>query len=219
MLLKKKDFIEIEFTGRTKDGKIFDSNIQEDLKKANLNIEPRPFIFCLGEGMFLKGVEDSLIKKEIGKYKIELPPEKAFGKRDAKMIQMIPMKVFREHQINPIKGTIFNFDGRLGKILTVSGGRVIVDFNNPVAGKDVVYDVNVLRKLDKRDEKIKALIEFFFRKDFKFRVKEKKLILDVDKEFKQFAGLFGDKFKDIFNLELEVHEVEEREKKEISEPK
>ena len=45
-------------------------------------IEAEPFIFCLGEGMFLPGIEDFLIGKEIGEYEVELPPEKAFGKRN-----------------------------------------------------------------------------------------------------------------------------------------
>ncbi len=58
MGLKKKDFIEIEFTGRIKDGNIFDSNIKKDLEEANLNIEAKPFIFSLGNGMFIKGVDD-----------------------------------------------------------------------------------------------------------------------------------------------------------------
>jgi len=209
MKLKPKDFIEIEFTGKVKDGEIFDSNIKKDLETAKLNVEAMPFIFCLGEGMFLQGVDNFLTGKDLGKYEFELEPENAFGKRDAKLIQMIPSKVFREHQTNPVKGAMFNFDGRPGKILTVSGGRIIVDFNNPLAGKTVVYNINVLRKLDSQDEKIKSLINFLFRKDFKFEVKEKKLFIDVDKGFKQFAELFKDKFKDIFDLDLEVKEIEE----------
>ena len=52
--------------------------------------------------MFLKGVDDFLIGKEIGKYTIELTPEKAFGNRESKLVQMIPMKVFQQHKINPI---------------------------------------------------------------------------------------------------------------------
>jgi FKBP-type peptidyl-prolyl cis-trans isomerase 2 len=220
MTLQKKDFIEIEFTGKTKSGEIFDSNIKEDLKKANLNLESKPFIFCLGEGMFLKSIDDFLIGKEINKYKIELEPENAFGKRDAKLVQMVPIKVFKENQTNPIPGAMFNFDGRIGKILSVSGGRILVDFNNPIAGKDVIYDIKVLRKLEKQEEKVKALINFLFRKDFNFEIKEKKLILNTDKEFKQFAELFKDKFKDLLDLDLEVIEkVEEKKKEKIKDKK
>lgn len=215
MTLQKKDFIKIEFTGKVKDGEIFDSNIKEDLKDANLKTESKPFIFCLGEGMFLKGVEDFLIGKDIGEYEIELTSEKAFGKRDANLVQMMPIKIFAEQKVNPVPGAMFNFDGRIAKILTVSGGRVMVDFNNPIAGKDVVYKIKVLRKVEDKNEKIKAFIDFLFKRDLKFEVKDKKLIIEVEGQMKNFVEMFKDKFKDIFDLELEVREkVEEKKIKE-----
>ncbi len=219
MNLQKKDFIEIEFTGRIKDGEVFDSNIKEDLAKLNPNANSKSLIFCLGENMFLKGIEDFLIDKKIGKYKIELSPEKAFGIRDSKLVQMIPIKIFKQQKVNPVPGVIFNFDGKIAKILTLSGGRVMVDFNNPLAGKTVVYDVKVLRKIEDLNEKAKALIEFFTRKEFKFEIKDtpkgtsKKIIVYADKQFVQFLNLFKDKFKEILELELEVKEVVEKEKK------
>ena len=208
MLLQKKDFIEIEFTGRLKDGEIFDSNIKEDLEKLNSNAIPKPLIFCLGEGMFLKGIEEFLIDKKISEYKIELSPEKAFGNRDSHLIQMVPIKVFREQKVNPVPGAIFNFDGKIAKILTTSGGRVMVDFNNPLAGKTVIYEIKILRKVEDLNEKVKALIDFFTRKEFKFEIKDKKLIVYADKQFAQFLNLFKDKFKDILELDLEVKEKE-----------
>ena len=108
MAFKKHDFVELEFTGRLKSGEIFDSNIKEDLEKLHLNhehpVETKPFVLCLGEQMFLKSIEDFLIGKEIGEYEIQLSPEKAFGKRNPKLMTMVPMKVFREQKINPIPG-------------------------------------------------------------------------------------------------------------------
>ncbi|MBU4069430.1 MAG: peptidylprolyl isomerase [Nanoarchaeota archaeon] len=224
MNLQKKDFIEIEFTAKIKNGEIFDSNIKEDLlqkgvpsgaKNINLKSEHKPFIFCLGEGMFLKGIEDFLIGKEIGEYKVELSPEKAFGKRNPSFIQMMPMKIFREQKINPIPGIMFNFDGRIAKILTASSGRVMVDFNNPIAGKDVEYKIKVLRKVDDLNEKIKAFIEFLFKRDLKFEVKDKKIILEVEKQMIKIIELFKDNFKKMFDMDLEVKEIKEA--KEIKE--
>ena len=205
MTLKKKDFIEIEFTGKIKNGEIFDSNKKEDLKKLNPNIKPKPFIFSLGENMFLKGIDDFLIGKEIGEYTIELPPEKAFGKRNSQLVQMVPMKIFKTQKLNPVPGAIFNFDNRIAKILSVSGGRVMVDFNNPLAGKEIIYEIKILRKVDDLNEKIKSLIEFFTKKQLEFEIKNKKLIIK-DKQFAQFLNLFKDKFKDILGLELEIKE-------------
>ncbi len=210
MPFQKNDFLEVEFIGRIKDGEVFDSNVAEELNKLNPNQQAKPFIFPLGQDMFLKGIENFLIGKEVGSYELELSPKDAFGFRDPSMVQMIPMKIFIEHKINPIPGTILNFDNKLGKVLTVSGGRVMIDFNGPLAGKDVIYSVKVLRKVENIDEKVKSLVEFLFRREFKYEIHDKKLLLNVDKGFKAFAELFKDKFKEMLDLDLEVIEVEEK---------
>lgn len=207
MPLQKKDFIEIEFTGKVKDGEIFDSNIKEDLEKLNLDANPKPFIFSLGEGMFLKGVDDFLIGKEIGDYTIELPPEKAFGQRVPSLVQVVSMKIFQSQNVRPSPGAVFNFDGRIAKVLSVSGGRVSVDFNHPLAGKNVVYNIRIKRKIDDLNEKIKSFINFLFRKDMKFSVEGKKLTIETEKDLVQFVELFKDKFKELFDLDLEVKET------------
>lgn len=214
MALNKKDFIEIEFTGRVKDGEVFDSNIKKDLEQLHQGhdheVNPEPFTLCLGEGMFLPAIEEFLIGKPEtkGTYEIELPPEKAFGNRDAKLIQRIPLRVFREQNLNPIPGYMFNFDGRIGKIIASSGGRVIVDFNNPVSGKDVVYKIIVLKKVSNLHEKAKALIKFLFRTDLKFEIKDKKIIIEAQQQLADFIKVFRDKFKEILDLELETKEPE-----------
>ena len=123
MKLQKNDFIELEFAGRIKDGDIFDSNMKEKVKEINPDADLskiKSFVFPLGNSMFLQGVDEFLIGKDIGKYEVEISPEKAFGKRDPKLVQMIPIKIFQEHKINPIPGATFNFDGKLAKVLTVS---------------------------------------------------------------------------------------------------
>lgn len=209
--LKQKDFIEIEFTGKIKDtGEIFDSNIQEDLQKVNLNTPAKPFSFALGQGMFLKGIDDFLIGKPTkpAKYTIDLEPEQAFGKRDPKLMQMIPTKFFKQNNINPVPGAMFNFDRRIAKVLSVSGGRVTVDFNNPLAGKQVTYNIKVLGTINDINEKTKSLIDFLFKKQIKFEIKNNKLILEVEKAIKDFVIMFKDKFRDILGLELEIKGLE-----------
>ena len=213
--IKEKDFIEIEFTGKIKDGEVFDSTIKDELEKLHVEhdhpIEAKPFIFCLGQGMFLKALDDFLIEKETGKdYEIELESEQAFGKRNPSLVQKIPINVFKEQKVNPAPGVVFNFDGRVGKILTVSGGRVMVDFNHSLAGKTLIYKIKILRKVTDLNEKIKALNEFFFRKEFKFEVKDKKLIIEVEESLIKLVELFKDKFKDALGLELEVKEIEDK---------
>ena len=210
MNLQKKDFIEIEFTGKTKEGTVFDSNKKEDLKnipEANPN-QAKPFIFSLGENMFLDGVDNFLIGKpnSPADYTVELSPEKAFGKREPKLIKLMPLTVFRKHKLNPIPGIIFNFDGRMGKVLSVSGGRTQVDFNHPLAGKYVIYEVKFKRKIEDLNEKTKSLIEFFARQEIPFKIQDKKLILDSTNQITKFLELFKDKFKELLDLDLEIKE-------------
>ena len=207
MTFAKNDFIEIEFTGRIKDGEVFDSNIAQELNKLNSNQPAKPFVFCIGQDMFLNGIEEFLIGKDVGSYEIDLEPDKAFGPRNPSLVQMIPLKIFIEHKINPIAGAVLTFDNKLGKVLTVSGGRVMVDFNNPLSGKEVVYNIKVTRKIEDTKEKVSALNEFLFRRDFKFEIKDKKLILETEKQFKSFIELFKDKFKEMIGLDLEVKEI------------
>lgn len=217
-MIKKKDFIEVDFVGRVKDGEVFDSTKKEDLEKIhsghNHSVKAKPLVFCVGKGMFLESLDDFLVGKEVGKeYEVELNSEKAFGKRNPSLVQRIPSKVFKEQRVNPVPGAMFNFDGRVGKILTSSGGRVLVDFNHSLAGKDVEYKIKVLRKVTDTDEKVKAVNDFFLKKDFDFEVneKEKKLIIKADKSFERIIELFKDKYKEILGLDVEVKSPETKE--------
>jgi FKBP-type peptidyl-prolyl cis-trans isomerase 2 len=219
MALKEKDFIEIEFTGKIQDGEVFDSNIQEEIKKADLKTKAEPFAFSLGQGMFLKGVDEFLIGKEPGKtYDIKLEAKDAFGVRDTGLIRVIPMSAFKQHNLNPFPGAVFNFDGRLAKVLSVSGGRVRIDFNNLLAGKDVEYKVKILRKVDDINEKAKAFINFLFRKDLGFEISEKgkKITIKAEPALAKFVEMFKDKFKEVLDLDLEVKELKDSKKPEDS---
>lgn len=213
MAIKKGDFIELLFTGKVKEGNVFDSNIKEDLSTANIQGNPKPFVFPVGEEMFVRGADEFLIGKEVGEYNIVLNPEDAFGKRNPKLIQMVPLKNFLQSRINPIPGAMLNFDGKMAKVLTVSGGRVMVDFNNPIAGKVVEYKLIVKRKVDDLKEKISAMNDFFYRRDFEYEQKGDDLILKVDKGMKEFVLIFADKYKEILGLDLKAEEVEKPAKK------
>lgn len=149
---QKNDFVEIEFTGRIKDtSEIFDTNIKKEAEKINLKIPEKPLVVCIGKSMLVKGFDKALEGKEIDrKYKISLNPEEAFGTRKKELIKIIPMNIFREKNINPIPGAMLNFDGMIAKIITVSGGRVITDFNTPLAGKEIEYEFTIKRKIQEK---------------------------------------------------------------------
>jgi len=205
MKIKKNEFVELEFDGKT-NGEIFDTTNSERAKKMNPNSNSKPIIICVGKGMLLKGFDESLEEKEIGKkYSIQLKAEQAFGKRNSSLIKTIPLKIFKEKDIQPSRGMILQLDYNLVKVLSVSGGRVIVDFNNLLAGKEVTYDFIIKRKVVEIQEKINSLQDFFFKKRFKFEINNKdKKIIFLEKAVTPFIRIFEKKFKEILDYILEV---------------
>ncbi len=206
--LSKNDFVELRFTGSVKNGEIFDTNIESDALKIGLEMTGKPMIICLGHGMILPKIDEFLIGKELNKdYTLEVSPSEGFGDRRKEFMRVLPMDVFMKQKIRPVVGLVFSFDGMPARICSVSGGRVTVDFNNPLAGKDLVYNLKVLKKVDDLHEKVKSLILFYFRNDVKFEIneKDKKIILDIDPKIKQFLEAFSGKFKEILGFDLDVN--------------
>jgi len=218
MKVKKNDFIEIEFTGKSND-EIFDTTNPEEAKSIGLEADVKPIIASAGNEMLLKGLDDALEGKEIGKkYSIHLMPDKAFGKRNPSMIKTIPMRLFREKNMNPVPGMVFQLDQHMVRIISVSGGRVLSDFNNPLAGKEVDYDFKINKIITDDKEKVNAIQDFFFRQRFEFEINEKdKKIIFKKPELKPMIDMFKQKFKDMTGLDMEVIEKVE-EKKEEAKP-
>ena len=88
--------------------------------------------------------------------------ENGFGQRNPKLIQLVPMKEFKRQGMTPVPGMRIQSEGSTGKILTVNGGRVKVDFNHELAGRDLVYDVEVCEIIEDDEEKIKSMIELHY---------------------------------------------------------
>jgi FKBP-type peptidyl-prolyl cis-trans isomerase SlyD len=159
MPIKTNDFVEIEYTGMLKDNKVvFDTTDEKiakehELPKSNYG----PVVVVIGQGQLLKGLEEQIIGKEPGKYTIELAPEKAFGKKNAKLIQLVPAKKFLEQKIQPVPGLQLNIDGMICTVRQVTGGRVMVDFNHPLSGRDVIYEINVKAVVTDKKEQLKAV--------------------------------------------------------------
>ena len=211
-MIKKKDFVEIDFTGIIKESdQIFDTTEKENAKKIGLK-DIKPLKICVGEGMLLRGFDEALEGKELNKqYQIELKPEQAFGPRKPNLIKLIPMSVFLERNIHPYQGLMLNMDGMVARISSVSGGRVITDFNSPLAGKTIIYEFKINRVLDKLEEKAKTISDFFTGEEAEVKLEGKKVIFTFNKKINN--KLFERKVKDILDLELEIKEKTKTEKK------
>lgn len=165
MPLNEKDFILIEYTVKIKDtGRIIDTTDEKVAKEHGIYDEEKeygPTPVIIGEGRFIKGFEDILKESNVGEEKeVEIPPEKAFGIRDPKKIKTFSVRELRKKGVKRLEpGEIVEIDGVPGVVRSIGGGRVIIDFNHPLAGKTLIYKFKILRKIDDRIEKIKYLIK------------------------------------------------------------
>jgi len=163
MPIQKSDFILINYTSKVKEtGKIFDTTIEEVAKQEKLYKEGEiyePRLVVVGENWVLKALEEALLKLKIKKKNsVEIPPEKAFGNRDPEKVRLIPLRRLAARGITPKLGMQIEYDKKLATVRTMGSGRVQLDFNPPLAGKTLLYEVTVEKKLKTNTEKIAALI-------------------------------------------------------------
>ncbi|MDH5795597.1 MAG: peptidylprolyl isomerase [Candidatus Bathyarchaeota archaeon] len=163
MPFKKGDFILVDYVGRVSEtGEIFDTTIEDAAKNEGIYKEGgiyEPSLVVVGEGWVLKALDESLPNLELKKTdKIEIPPDKAFGNRDPEKIRLYPLRKLTSRRITPQVGMRVEVDGRLATVRTMGSGRVLLDFNPPLAGKTLVYEVTVQKKLTRVKERILALI-------------------------------------------------------------
>jgi len=187
-MIKKKDFIEIEFTGRIKEtGRVFDTTSEEIAKKENMydkHITYGPTVICVGQGQVVKGLDEQLEGKEFGQYEIEIEPEKAFGKKNPKLMRLISSSSFKKQNLTPYPGLQVNIDGFMGIVRTASGGRVIVDFNHPLSGRTLVYDIRIDKLVTDKKSQIDSLISGIIN-DPKVEIKDNTAIIKTKSEIKK----------------------------------
>ncbi|MFH1052881.1 MAG: peptidylprolyl isomerase [Candidatus Woesearchaeota archaeon] len=185
--INKKDFIEIEYQGKTKDnGTIFDTTDEKTAKEQeifNPNMNYGPVIICVGESHVIEGLDKFFIDKEPGEFDVEIKPEKGFGKKNPKLIRLMPTSIFTKQKITPMPGLQVTLNEAVGTIRSASGGRTLVDFNHPLSGKELNYHLKITRILEKDDEKLESLMKLQFgSKNLEVELKEGKATVTVQIE-------------------------------------
>ena len=189
--MKNGDFAEIEYIGKIKQsGDIFDLT-DENVAKENGLFNPKmtygPITIVVGAKQILKGLDDALLNLNEGDEKtITIESKNAFGDRNPKLVRLTPMSHFKQQKMEPKQGQYITFEqGLRGKILSVTAGRVKIDFNHPLSGKELEYDVKVKKIITDTAKKLESLIIFYFGKASKkvtFTVKYNKAIISTDKK-------------------------------------
>ncbi|MFX1324308.1 MAG: helix-hairpin-helix domain-containing protein [Promethearchaeota archaeon] len=164
--VEEGDFVLVKITGRTQKGTIFRVSSEEDAKKAGIYDEKKanqglytPEFVIVGKPGFLnEGLTDTIRDmKFFEKRSVRIPPSKGYGKRNPQKIERVGIAKFRRlnEGKNPELGQEFmNKKGERGIITNVVQGRVIIDYNHPLAGQYLDYNIEIIDIIDNFDEKI-----------------------------------------------------------------
>lgn len=165
--IKKGDFVLLEYTGYIKDTNEIIDTTNEEVAKKNKIFRPEnrygPMLVIAGENWVIKGLDESLIGRTVNEeYEIDIPPEKGFGIRDSKKIKIFTIKRLREAgikgELSP--GKLIEYNNSPAIVRAVVSGRVMLDFNPPLAGKNLKYKVKIVDIIKDRNRKIMEIIKY-----------------------------------------------------------
>ncbi|MCC4767507.1 peptidylprolyl isomerase [Methanosarcina sp. DH1] len=163
MAIQKGDFIKLNYTGKFEDGRIFDTTDEELAKKEDI-FNPRGLyggdVVIVGANHTIEGLDEDLEGKEVSyNGSVVIPPEKAFGLSNPKLVETMSITKLKDRNVHP--GLPVEVDGRRGVVSRVIGRRVTVDFNGPLAGKTVTYEYTIENVLETEVEKIQGLLALY----------------------------------------------------------
>ncbi|MFW9809217.1 MAG: FKBP-type peptidyl-prolyl cis-trans isomerase [Candidatus Thorarchaeota archaeon] len=196
---KKKDetvvgnesLIYVDYSATTKDdGVVFDTTMMEVAKESNIfreNDRYEPMLVAVGWNWLLAALEEELVGMKVGESKtVEVPPEKGAGQKDPSKIKLIAKTKLTKHGTRPVKGQQITFGKERGVITADLGRRVRVDFNSPLAGRTLVFDVTVRGIVSDPIEKVRAVVKRRMPgipdDDFKFSITKKIVTVEMPKE-------------------------------------
>ena len=179
--MKQGDFVYIDYVGKVKDtGEIFDLTSEDLAKKEgthNPNARYGPIPVVVGGDFVLKGLDEALLQMNVGDKKtVEVSIEKGFGERKPELIRLIPLSVFKEQNIDPNPGSYVTINGLNGRVISGDGGRIRVDFNHPLAGKRLEYEIEIKAEIKDDSEKVMGVVTYFTntgRDDMEVKVADK----------------------------------------------
>ncbi len=198
MSTKNGDFVLLNYTLKVKEtDEIVETTLESVAKDANhYHAEEKyePSFVVVGEGWVPKGLDEAISGLEVGKpSKVELVPEKAYGARDPKKVRLVPLRKFRTEGLTPVPGLQVNIDGKTAQVRAVGAGRVQVDYNHPLAGKTLIYDVTVEKIVETPEDKTRNLIHKHLptvdQQKFNIKIENDRLDVEIPEEAFFLEGL------------------------------
>lgn len=136
--VKSGDTVRIHYTGTLTDGTQFDSSDGRD-----------PLEFTIGSGQIIPGLEKAIPGMEVGeKKRVEIPADEAYGQPNPQAMQSVPRTEIPDN-IPLDLGTQLQVQTPTGQVMPVTvvevtEEQVTLDANHPLAGKDLVFDFELV---------------------------------------------------------------------------
>jgi len=145
MAIENNSYVKIHYTGKLSDDSVFDTSAGKE-----------PLEFVMGIGMIIPGLEKGLVGMNTGDKKtVEIKSEEAYGPVHEQAIQEVPKDQFPA-DIELKVGMQLAAQGPQGAIPVVikeiKEEAIIVDFNHPLAGKDLTFEVEVVESRESTEE-------------------------------------------------------------------
>ena len=140
--VKENNTVKVNYTGKLSDGQVFDSSEGKE-----------PIEFTLGQGRLIPGFEKGLIDMELNEKKtITIPKEEAYGEVNKDLIQEVKKSELPQ-EMSPEVGMGLvskSPDGQEMNLLVieVKEETIVIDGNHPLAGKELIFDLEVLEIKD-----------------------------------------------------------------------
>tara|TARA_B100000401_G_scaffold413794_1_gene334223 strand:- start:1055 stop:1480 length:426 start_codon:yes stop_codon:yes gene_type:complete len=138
MKVEQNKNVSVHYTGKLKDGSVFDSSVDRE-----------PLNFTVGEGKLIPGFEQGIVGMGVNEKKlIEIPFNEAYGEVKEELIQEVS-KSNLPSDLTPEVGMQLQSNGQDGStilvtIVKVEEDKIVVDANHPLAGKDLLFDIEVV---------------------------------------------------------------------------
>lgn len=140
--VKKDDTVKVHYTGKLIDGQVFDSSVERG----------EPIKFTMGQGQLIPGFEKGLVDMEVNEKKtINISSDEAYGETKDELIQKVPKDQLPD-DIEPKVGMGLVSKTQNGQdinlvVKEVNEDTITVDGNHPLAGKSLIFDLEVVEIL------------------------------------------------------------------------
>ena len=135
---KSGDTVKVHYSGRLTDGTTFDSSSGRD-----------PLEFKVGNGDVIKGFDEGVAGMSVGEKKtVHIPADEAYGQKEEDRLVNFPRANFPP-DMEPEVGMQLNMTNGGGQVIPVTivdvdAENVILDANHPLAGQDLIFDIELV---------------------------------------------------------------------------